>query len=98
MGIDKKNNLLKPLFQSENANTFSVLTIKARLRKNPLILFVLFAVALLVLNEMARSGLVFTTFVSAIRTTLIYCIMSVGFCLLLGYSALASLEIGRAHV
>ena len=86
-----KTNLLKPLFQSDDASTIRKLTIKDRLRKNPIILFAIFAVALLVLNEMAKSGLVLTTFVSAIRTTLIYCIISVGFCLLLGYSALASL-------
>ena len=91
MGNSMKNNLLKPLFQTNNADTLRKLTIKDRLRKNPTILFALFAIALLVLNEMSKSGLILSTFISAIRMTLMYCIIAVGFCLLLGYSALASL-------
>ena len=91
MGNRARNNVLKPLFQDNEKNTLLAITIKNRLRKSPVITYVIFAVVLLMLNEMAKSGLVETTFVSAISSTLIYCIISIGFCLLLGYSALASL-------
>ena len=86
-----KNGLLKPLFQDNEKTTLKALTLKNRLRKNPVSGYALFAVILLLLNEMAKSGLVKSTFVGAISSTLIYCIISIGFCLLLGYSALASL-------
>lgn len=91
MGNRARNNVLKPLFQENEKNTLLAITIKNRLRKSPVITYAIFAVVLLMLNEMAKSGLVETTFVSAINSTLIYCIISIGFCLLLGYSALASL-------
>ena len=91
MGKNMKNNLLKPLFQDNDTTTLRVLTFKDRLRKHPVILYAIFAVVLLMLNEMAKSGIVESTFVGAINSTLIYCIISIGFCLLLGYSSLASL-------
>lgn len=91
MGSKINNNLLKPLFQNDEKNTLRVLTLKDRLRKNPIASYAIFAVILLLLNEMAKIGLVESTFVGAISSTLIYCIISIGFCLLLGYSALASL-------
>ena len=86
-----KNKLLKPLFPEDESKTLRRLTVMNLLRKCPWILYVLFAAALVVLNELAYRGIVKTTFVSAISSTLIYCIISIGFCLLLGYSALASL-------
>ena len=85
------SKLLKPLFPSDDQKTLGKLTFLNKLRKSPLISYILFAVVLLFLNEMANSGLIKSTFVGAISSTLIYCIMSIGFCLLLGYSALASL-------
>ena len=91
MGKNMKNNLLRPLFQDNDTTTLRVLTIKDRLRKHPVILYAIFAVVLLMLNELAKSGIVESTFVGAINSTLIYCIISIGFCLLLGYSSLASL-------
>ena len=91
MGSKINNSLLKPLFQNDEKNTLRVLTLKDRLRKNPIASYAIFAVVLLLLNEMAKIGLVESTFVGAISSTLIYCIISIGFCLLLGYSALASL-------
>ena len=86
-----KRKLLKPLFHEDEQATLRKLTIKNILRKHPIILYGVFAIVLLLLNEMSLSGLVKSTFVSAISSTLIYCIISIGFCLLLGYSALASL-------
>lgn len=91
MGSKAKNNILKPLFQDSENNTLRVLTIKDRLRKNPVISYAIFAIVLIMLNELAKSGAIESTLVAAISSTLIYCIVSIGFCLLLGYSALASL-------
>ena len=91
MGSKINNSLLKPLFRNDEKNTLRVLTLKDRLRKNPIASYAIFAVVLLLLNEMAKIGLIESTFVGAISSTLIYCIISIGFCLLLGYSALASL-------
>ena len=85
------NNLLKPLFQENEKDMPRSLPLKDRLRKHPIIGFALFTVILILLNVLAGAGVVQSTFVSAIGDTLIYCIMAVGFCLLLGYSALASL-------
>jgi branched-chain amino acid transport system permease protein len=85
------NNLLKPLFREDEKGTLRKLTFKNRLRKQPVISYIIFAVVLLWLNQLAADGIVKSTFVGAISSTLIYCIMAVGFCLLLGYSALASL-------
>lgn len=85
------NNLLKPLFREDEKSTLRKLSFKNRLRKQPVISYVIFAVVLLWLNQLAANGVIKSTFVSAISSTLIYCIMAVGFCLLLGYSALASL-------
>ena len=84
-------NLLQPLFREDEKSTLKKLTLKNRLRKQPVISYAIFAVILLWLNQLAADGVIKSTFVSAISSTLIYCIMSVGFCLLLGYSALASL-------
>ena len=85
------NNLLKPLFHEDEKSTLRKLTLKNSLRKKPVLSYLVFAVVLLWLNQLASDGVIKSTFVSAISSTLIYCIMSVGFCLLLGYSALASL-------
>ena len=85
------SNLLKPLFREDEKSTLRKLTFKNKLRKQPVLSYVIFAVILLWLNQLATDGIVNSTFVGAISSTLIYCIMSVGFCLLLGYSALASL-------
>ena len=85
------SSLLKPLFPSDENKTLRKLTLRNKLRKAPLLSYILFAVVLLVLKEMSNVGLVKSTFVGAISSTLIYCVMSIGFCLLLGYSALASL-------
>ena len=85
------SNLLKPLFREDEKSTLRKLTFKNKLRKQPVLSYVIFAVILLWLNQLAADGIVNSTFVGAISSTLIYCIVSVGFCLLLGYSALASL-------
>ena len=83
--------LLKPLFTESDKDTFRSLKFRDKMRKNPLYSYALFSIILVLLNPLSTIGLVKTTFVSAIGSTLIYCILCLGFCLLLGYSALASL-------
>lgn len=85
------SSLLKPLFLNDDNKTHKKLSLLNTLRKKPVISYIIFAVVLLLLNSMANSGVIKSTFVGAISSTLIYCTMSIGFCLLLGYSALASL-------
>ena len=46
---------------------------------------------LLMMQVMARDGYISSSFVTAIGSTVIFVIIGLGFCLLLGYSALASL-------
>lgn len=65
--------------------------------KNPLSKFVIFSLILIIMQVIATATadldkpLIQTAFMSAIGTTLIYSIIAIGFCLLLGYSGLASL-------
>lgn len=59
--------------------------------KNPLSQIILFVVILSVIQLLAMAKLIPSSFVYAIGNTLIYAIIAIGFCLLLGYSGLASL-------
>ncbi len=65
-----------------------------KLHKNPMLGFVIFALVLVLVGVLSKTGAVSTAFVSAVGFTIIYCVVSLGFCLLLGYSALASLGTG----
>ncbi len=62
-----------------------------QLRKHPLFAFAVFALLLVLTQVLSKEGLISPSFVTAIGTTIIFCIVGLGFCLLLGYSALASL-------
>jgi len=59
--------------------------------KHPLSQIIAFVVVLTVIQLLSIAGLIPNSFVGAITNTLIYAIISIGFCLLLGYSGLASL-------
>lgn len=59
--------------------------------KHPLGQIVIFVVILTAIQLLSIAGVVPNSFVGAITNTLIYAIISIGFCLLLGYSGLASL-------
>ena len=59
--------------------------------KLPIGQIVIFVVILTVIQLLSMAGLIPNSFVGAITNTLIYAIISIGFCLLLGYSGLASL-------
>ncbi|MBR3275851.1 MAG: branched-chain amino acid ABC transporter permease [Eubacterium sp.] len=58
---------------------------------NPLAQILVFAVVLIVLQILSISGVISAAFTYALGNTLIYAIIAIGFCLLLGYSGLASL-------
>ena len=89
-----KNNVLsKSLLNEVNKQKEAerALTVLKNIRKHPVFAFAIFAVVLVLMQVLANQGLVSSSFVTAIGTTVIYCIVALGFCLLLGYSALASL-------
>lgn len=65
-----------------------------RLKKflaNPLSSFMVLAAVLMVLQILSFAGLITSDIMGTLGTTVIYSIISIGFCLLLGYSGLASL-------
>lgn len=64
--------------------------IKSYLR-HPLSHFILLNVALLIVNLLAQLEIIPISLTPAISSVIIYAIISIGFCLLLGYSGLASL-------
>ena len=59
--------------------------------KNPLSQIIVFAVIMAVLQFLSMAGLIPNSFMYALGNTMIYAIAAIGFCLLLGYSGLASL-------
>ena len=83
-----KSLLREDIMREEAEKTASLFE---RLRTNPASSFTLFAIVLILIQSLSNVGLVSSAFVNAIGTTIIYCIIGLGFCLLLGYSALASL-------
>ena len=59
--------------------------------RHPLSQIILFVIILAVIQLLSMTGIVSNSLVFAIANTLIYAIIAIGFCLLLGYSGLASL-------
>lgn len=59
--------------------------------QNPLVQILVFFVAMAALQLLAIAGIISSSFVYALGNTMIYAIIGIGFCLLLGYSGLASL-------
>ena len=64
---------------------------KKNLFKHPLSQIVVFILAMTLLQLLSGWGVLPNSFVYALGNTMIYAIIAVGFCLLLGYSGLASL-------
>ena len=62
-----------------------------KLRRHPVTAYAIFALVLMAMQLLSGAGVISSSFVSAIGSTLIFVIVGLGFCLLLGYSALASL-------
>ena len=68
--------------------------IAANMRKlvgNPFGQFMLLGIVLLIVNTLAQSGILPKSLSVSVASTVIYAIIAIGFCLLLGYSGLASL-------
>ena len=62
-----------------------------RVMRSPLAQLLVFDVALIALQLLSMAKIIPNSFTYAIGNTLIYAIVAIGFCLLLGYSGLASL-------
>lgn len=58
---------------------------------HPLGQIIVFVIIMVIIQLLSMAGLIPNSFVYAIGSTLIYAIIAIGFCLLLGYSGLASL-------
>ena len=63
----------------------------ASLLQNPAVPILLFCAALAGLQLLSGAGIIPNSFIYALGSTLIYAIIAIGFCLLLGYAGLASL-------
>lgn len=62
-----------------------------RLRRHPVTGYAVFALVLMAMQMLSKLGVISSSFVTAVGSTIIFVIIGLGFCLLLGYSALASL-------
>ena len=62
-----------------------------RFMSNPLSQAAIFVVIMIVLQLLSARGVLSSSFIMALGNTMIYAIIAIGFCLLLGYSGLASL-------
>ena len=62
-----------------------------RIASNPIGQFLLLGIILLIVNSLAQSGILPKSLSTAVASVIIYAIIAIGFCLLLGYSGLASL-------
>lgn len=89
-----KNDILVKKMLAEQDKVRSAqraLNIFHKFKIHPVLGYIIFAAVLMIMQSLATQGAVTTGFISAVGSTLIYCIVGLGFCLLLGYSALASL-------
>ena len=77
--------------QSKERSAKRALEIFHKFKVHPVIGYLIFAAVLIVMQVLSTEKIISTSFISAVGSTLIYCIVGLGFCLLLGYSALASL-------
>jgi branched-chain amino acid transport system permease protein len=93
MAIKNNSYLSKSLLNEERdrKNVEQAMTLIEKIRKRPTYSFAVFALVLAFTQMLSKIGLISPSFVTAIGTTIIFCIVGLGFCLLLGYSALASL-------
>ena len=89
----KNDYLVKKMLaeQQKEQSAKRALQIFDKFKHHPVLGYVIFAAVLVLLQVLAKEGMISTSFIGAVGSTLIYCIVGLGFCLLLGYSALASL-------
>ena len=91
--MTKNNYLSRYLLKGEKnrQTTEKTLNFFDKLRKQPVWGYAIFGIVLILMQVMSDIGVLSPSFMTAIGSTLIFCIIAIGFCLLLGYSALASL-------
>ena len=90
----KTNRYLSSVLFEEDQNekaTARVLQQIKKFRAHPVTAYAVFALILILMQVLSRNGLVSSSMVTAVGSTIIFVIIGLGFCLLLGYSALASL-------
>jgi branched-chain amino acid transport system permease protein len=90
----KMNRYLSSALFDQNIkekNACQVSAVLDKLRRHPTTAFAVFAIVLVAMQVLSGRGYVSSSFVNAAGSTLIFVIVGLGFCLLLGYSALASL-------
>jgi len=90
----KMNSYLSSTLFDQNIkekNACQVSDVLNKLRRHPTTAFAVFAIVLVAMQVLSGRGYVSSSFVNAVGSTLIFVIVGLGFCLLLGYSALASL-------
>lgn len=78
------------MFKKENV-VKHVLNKIISILKSPIIYFVLMGVVLIILGDLANKKIISYSLSKTLATLVVYGIISIGFCLLLGYSGLASL-------
>ncbi len=92
-----KTKLNKYLFnplnkeEADRRSAEKALAVLSYIRRQPVFSFAIFALVLVLIQVLSKAGYISSPFVTAIGSTLLFCIVGLGFCLLLGYSALASL-------
>ena len=89
----KTNRYLSTTLFAQDQKEKSAASVQAmlnKLSKNPVSGFALFALVLVAMQVLSSVGAVSASFVTAVGSTIIFVIIGLGFCLLLGYSALAS--------
>lgn len=86
-------NLSKMLINERRKEESALRTINFlnKLKNRPVMSFAVFSLILVAVQLMAKNDLITNSFATAIGSTIIFAIVGLGFCLLLGYSALASL-------
>ena len=90
----KTNRYLSSTLFAEDQKKKHALQVKNVLTKlgcHPTTAFAIFCLILVAVQSMSKQGYISSSFVTAVGSTIIYVIIGLGFCLLLGYSALASL-------
>ena len=90
----KTNRYLSSALFDQNAQAKNACQVAAyldKLRRHPNTSFAVFAIVLVAMQVLSGNGYISSSFVNAVGSTLIFVIVVLGFCLLLGYSALASL-------
>ena len=82
----KNDYLVKKMLaeQQKEQSAKRALQIFDKFKHHPVLGYVIFAAVLVLLQVLAKEGMISTSFIGAVGSTLIYCIVGLGFCLLLG--------------